>query len=81
MAVVSIQEEATEASIIPKKEAAISQEAASQDLEHVESEEEPEERNIVFLVWKNLKRMVPVHFLRNLKTLAEERFYGNGRAT
>ena len=35
----------------------------------------------MFLIWKNIKRMVPVHSLNNLRTLAEERFPGNGADT
>ncbi|CAG2241401.1 unnamed protein product [Mytilus edulis] len=46
-----------------------------------EVEKNPEDRCIVFLVWEQIRRMVPVHSLDNLRTLAEERFPGNGAAT
>ncbi|CAG2200717.1 unnamed protein product [Mytilus edulis] len=93
VATATIQEEAQEAEKIPQEKAlevAISSKAEILEVE-VSSKEQhpqekkvkqnPEDRCIVFLVWENIKRMVPVHSLDNLRTLAEERFPGNGAAT
>ncbi|CAG2232012.1 unnamed protein product [Mytilus edulis] len=75
VAVATIQEEAIEAAISSKVE------TSDVPVSPKEVEQNPEDRCIVFLVWEQIRRMVPVHSLDNLRTLAEERFPGNGAAT
>ncbi|CAG2245982.1 unnamed protein product [Mytilus edulis] len=93
VAVATIQEEAQEAEKIPQEKAlevATSSKAEilegnvsskEQHLQEKEVRQNPGDRCIVFLVWGSIRRILPVHSLDNLRTLAEERFPGNGAAT
>lgn len=79
------QEKVPEEATSPKAEApeveVLFNDTTIQNLQEEKNKENPEDRCMVFLVMENIKRMMLVHSLNNLRTLAKKRFPGNEAAT